>query len=81
LRLPRTWVRGERLAVDPVETTTQAAPLLIAGFPAWIVLLVGGMAVVLVCWLFARAFRVLAVLLALGVLAGASWVAWQHVFG
>jgi len=67
--------------VDPADTTTTAAPLLIAGYPAWLVLVVGGLAVALAAWLFARAFRMLAALVALGVIAGASWIAWQHVFG
>jgi hypothetical protein len=55
--------------------------MLVAGYPLWVAGLVLGLALILVFWLLSRALRVLAALLALAVLAGASWVAWQHVFG
>lgn len=68
-------------------TTTEAPaqpvsdPVLIAGYPLWVAGLVLGLALILVFWLLARALRLLAALVALAVVGGASWVAWQHVFG
>lgn len=78
--------------MEPAETTTTTTtteappqpasdPMLVAGYPLWVVGLVLGLALVLVFWLLSCALRVLAALLALAVLAAASWVAWQHVFG
>ncbi len=77
--------------VEPTETftttTTEPAPepwtphTLVAGYPLWLVAVVGCLALVLVFWLLARAFRLLAALVALAAVAAASWVAWQHVFG
>lgn len=77
----------ERPETTTIATTTEPAsePLtpqtLVGGYPLWVVGLVLGLAVVLALWLLARAFRILAALIALGVVAGATWIAWQHVFG
>lgn len=61
--------------VDPAE------PQLLAGYPLWLVVLTGALAAALFFWLAARAFRLVAALVALAVIGAASWLAWQHVFG
>ncbi|MBE2216413.1 MAG: hypothetical protein IAE82_21250 [Opitutaceae bacterium] len=77
----------ESAETTTTATTTEPAPeplgpqTLVAGYPLWVVGLVLGLAVILAVWLLARAFRILAALVALGVVAGATWIAWQHVFG
>ena len=65
--------------VEPVEPV--AEPLLFGGYPLWLVVLVGGLALAAACWLVARTFRVLAMVFAVGVVGFAGWLAWQHVFG
>lgn len=70
---------ANRSGVQPVDAAAQ--PQLLAGYPLWLVVLVGALAVALVFWLAARAIRVLAALVALAVIGAATWLAWQHVFG
>lgn len=65
--------------MDPVPTTP--GPLLPAGIPPWVLVVLAGLALALVAWLLARALKLLAALVALAVIGVASWLAWEHLFG
>ena len=64
--------------MHPVEPA--ADPQFWAGYPPWLVVLVAGLVLALVFWLFAKAARVIAILLALGAIGVATWLAWEHLF-
>ena len=69
---------------DPAGMEPDAPPSLlesIAALPGWMLVVSTLVALAFACWLFARAFRILAALVALAVLAIASIIAWEHVFG
>ncbi len=72
----RTENRGP---VDPVSATPE--PLLPAGVPPWVLVVLAGLVLALLGWLLARAAKLLAAVVAVGVIGVASWLAWEHVFG